>query len=610
MTTQERSPRFGWGGLLAVALGVVVGVAAGAHWHEAIMGLLGVRPSVASTSAPAQLWTCGMHPQVIQDHPGDCPICHMKLTPLAGGSPQGAAPGGASPGVLIDPAMVQNMGVRTVKAMKGRLTQRVRASATIVEPESARTDINLRVSGWIRKLYADTEGMRVRKGDPLFELDSPDLRLAIGELIAATRAGGLNPGNGGSSLEGGGEPLIAAARMRLETLGVSPEQIEQFVGAEHAPATVTFTSPIDGIVVEKASAYTGSSVMSGQRVMGLADRSTMWVEGRVPEGLLGRVRVGQAATIEVDGLGARAIAGDVVFIHPNLDEGTRTGLVRVVVPNHEGTLRAGMFAVVAIDSGRTDEVTIVPREAVIDSGESQLVFVSVGGGRYEPRPVVVGASGDGGLVQIVSGVEPGEDVVASGQFLLDSESRLREAIAKFLGQGGGARSAPAAPVADHGDRVAAADARAPAALVDRVIAEYLAIAEPLGQEQPDTPPAKVDGLLGAVEALSEKAEGADAGRLIGDARQAVAAMRSQSTDAQRGLFRQVSTAVIAIVDAMPASEPVAASLYVAHCPMAKADWLQRSKDLANPYYAEDMKECGSIVRRVGEGPVPGKRGRP
>lgn len=673
-STRTPQPRRGRSAtLLAILAFTAGGIYVGMRWHTTFERWLvpstgsdqvaASEPSSAGGgTAKKQLWTCGMHPQVIQDHPGDCPICHMKLTPLMtadagsgsaphplgdstdasvkrerkvkywhdpmmnppyisdrpGQSPMGmdlvpvyeeeARPTGAA--VVIDPAIVQNMGVRTVAATRGTLTQRVRATATIVEPESARTDINLRVSGWIQKLYADTDGVSIRKGDPLFDLYSPDLRLAIEELIAATRASKSTTGDQSASLQGTSDALIAAARLRLETLGLTPEQIEQLSTLEHAPATVTFTSPIDGVVVDKANVYKGSSVLSGQLVLRLADRSTMWVEARVPEGAVGRLRVGQRAAIAVDGVRGREITGDVVFIHPNLDEMTRTAVVRVAVPNPEGTLRAGMFAVAAIDAGSTTEVTIVPREAVIDSGESQVVFVSTGKGRYEPRRVRTGESGVGGLVQIVSGVEPGESVVASGQFLLDSESRLREAIAKFLGQGAAQSSASPAPASPYAGHATAPDAKAPAALIDHVVIEYLKIAEPLGQEQPDTPPAKVGGLLAAIDTLMEKADGADAKQLVTEARQSVTGMQSQSTAKQRDLFKRVSADVIALVDAMPPSASVAANLYVANCPMAKADWLQRSQNLANPYYAEDMKECGTIVRRAGEKPTPGKRGAP
>ncbi|MFO0833752.1 MAG: efflux RND transporter periplasmic adaptor subunit [Phycisphaerales bacterium] len=657
--------------VLLVAAGVAAGIYIGMRWHTTFerwlvpgdrMAASGASDaSTAASGRPAvqkQLWTCGMHPQVIQDHPGDCPICHMKLTPLVtadsgngdktaqsptapksgerkvkywhdpmmnppyisdrpGKSPMGmdlvpvyedeAKPAGAA--VVIDPAIVQNMGVRTVAVIRGVLARQVRATANIVEPEPARTDVNLRVSGWIQKLYASTEGMAVRKGDPLFDLYSPDLRLAVEELITARRA---VHGSVGTALaqSATGDALVAAAELRLQTLGLSEDQIKRLGELEHAPSTVTFESPVDGIVVAKANIYNGSSVMSGQMVMRIADRSVMWVEARVPEGSLAHLRVGQHANVVVNALGDKAFEGEVIFIHPNLDELTRTALVRMAVPNPDGTLRLGMYAISRINTSATQEANIVPREAVIDSGESRLVFVSTRMGRFEPRRVTLGASGDGGMVEITSGLTPGEMVVASGQFLLDSESRIREAIAKFLGQDASSSSVPPASPAQHTEHDSVGDAKAPAVLVDRVIAEYMAISEPLGQEQPDTPPAKVDGLLSAIDGLMEKAEGADAKRLGTDARQAVAAMQSQSTDKQRELFKSVSAAVIALVEAMPPSAPVAASLYVANCPMAKADWLQRSEELANPYYAEDMKECGTIVRRVGEKLAPSKRGAP
>ena len=418
---------------LVVALLVFTagGIYVGMRWHSTFERWL--VPS-AGSAAPAaseqgntvpgtakkQLWTCGMHPQVIQDHPGDCPICHMKLTPLVTGEAAGASnsspaapassagngerkikywhdpmmnppyisdrpgkspmgmdlvpvyedeakPAGAA--VVIDPAVVQNMGVRTVAAARSALSQRVRATSTVVEPESARTDVNLRVSGWIERLYADKDGMAVRKGDPLFDLYSPDLRLAIEELIAAKKAGTSGASDGGTPLNATGEALVAAAELRLQTLGLSQEQIQQLGGVEHAPATVTFNSPVDGIVVDKANVYKGTSVTSGQLVLRLADRSTMWVDARVPEGSLARVRVGQRASLAVTGLGGGDLAGEVAFIHPNLDEMTRTALVRVVVPNPDGLLRAGMFAIAAIETAPGEQVTVVPREAVIYEGD-------------------------------------------------------------------------------------------------------------------------------------------------------------------------------------------------------------------------------------------------
>lgn len=605
------------------------GIYAGMRWHTTFERWL--MPSAGGDTAAAasaresgkpadgnkRLWTCGMHPQVIQDHPGDCPICHMKLTPLVTGNDAGESSAGAGAGtagaVVIDPAVVQNMGVRTAVVTEGPLQQTVRATAILAEPEPGRRDINLRVSGWIQTLYANTDGMAVKKGDPLFDLYSPDLRLAIEELITARKSADRTGQEAGGSLGQTSAALIAASELRLQTLGLSAEQIAELGGMEHAPAVVTFLSPIDGHVVEKAMVYNGSAVMAGQLVLRLADRSTMWFEARVPEGSIGRVRVGQRAVARVNALPGQTFEGEVVFVHPHLDEMTRTALVRMAMPNPDGVLRSAMYAIADIDVGSADSVTLIPREAVIDTGEKQLVFVSTGKGRFEPRNVAIGLSGEQGLVEVRSGLKAGESVVSSGQFLIDSESRLREAIAKFLAQKNAPRAAPGpSSAAPTPPGLAPTHSTAPIALspaaqarVDAIVSAYLVLAESLGAVQKDATPLKPGDLVAAIHALHAEVSGPEATRLVSEAAKAAESLMGKPIDRQREAFKSVSAAVIALIDAMPPSARVAESLFVLNCPMAKADWLQRKADVANPYYADDMKECGSVVR-----PVAPKGGRP
>lgn len=643
-----------WVGLLLLlAVFAGGGLYVGVRWHDTFERWLvrstGSAPSMVtgSDAGRKQLWTCGMHPQVIQDHPGECPICHMKLTPLMTGDTSSSTPVAATgpdrassqdrkvkywwdpmmsppyisdkpgkspmgmdlvavyedqaqsagPAVVIDPAVVQNMGVRTAVVAEGKLVQRVRVTANVTEPESARRDINLRVSGWVENLYASTDGMAVKKGDPLFDLYSPDLRLAIEELISAHKASVLPGRDAGSNLEQTNASLVEAAERRLSTLGLTTEQIAELGGMQHAPSVVTFTSPIDGLVVEKSGVYTGSAVSAGQVVLRLADRSTMWVEAQVPEGTLNRIHVGQRAAVRMNAAPERVFEGEVVFIHPNLDEMTRTALVRMAMPNPDGALRRGMYATIEINAGSDVPVVLVPREAVIDTGETRVVFLSAGSGKFEPRRVVVGGSGDDGMVQIVSGLEVGETVVTSGQFLLDSESRLREAIAKFLGQRAAGETAspgvasPTAPVAVF-----------PASTqeqVDALVLAYFALAEALGKVQQETAPLRPDGLLATAHSLHGAATDATAKKLVSEVAAAAEALRGKPIDSQREMFKRVSASVIPIIDSLPPSSKAVARVYVVHCPMAKADWLQRSTEIANPYYADEMKECGSVVRTIG-----------
>jgi Cu(I)/Ag(I) efflux system membrane fusion protein len=375
---------------------------------------------------------------------------------------------------------------------------------------------------------------------------------------------------------------------------------------ERAPAVVTFLSPIDGHVVEKAMVYNGSAVMAGQLVLRLADRTTMWFEARVPEGSIGRVRVGQRAVARVNALPGRTFEGEVVFVHPHLDDMTRTALVRMAMSNPDGVLRSAMYAIADIDVGSADSVTLIPREAVIDTGEKQLVFVSTGKGRFEPRNVAIGLSGEQGLVQVRSGLKVGESVVSSGQFLIDSESRLREAIAKFLAQQNAPKAAPgssSAPPPAPPPAAAAPIALSPAAQarVDAIVGAYLVLAESLGAVQKEATPLKPEGLIAAVHALHGEVSGTEAMRLASEAAKAAESLTGKPIDQQREAFKGVSATVIALIDAMPPSAKVAESLFVLNCPMANADWLQRKSDVENPYYADDMKECGTVVRPLGAG---------
>lgn len=651
-TTNSRPRTWRPASIVLLCVAAAGGIYVGTRWHSTFERWL--VPSASAPTADAdhgatpekkQLWTCGMHPQVIQDHPGDCPICHMKLTPLVttaasdgpgpaatassasnregtikywwdpmmnppyisdkpGRSPMGmdlvpvyeAHSTGAA--VVIDPVIVQNMGVRIVQVSEGPLDESVRVTATIVEPEPTQHDINLRVSGWIQTLYANTDGMQVKKDDPLFDLYSPDLQLAIQELITARRAANGTSDRPGRSHSDMGASLVAAAQERLLVLGLTSEQIEAMAALERAPTVITFLSPMDGYITEKAGVYAGSSVTTGQRVFRIAQRTTMWIDGRVTERDLGRIRVGQTTRATIDAFPGRTFEGEVIFIHPHFDEMTRTGMVRMQLPNPELDLRAGMYATVEILVSDATPVVRIPREAVIDTGESQIVFISAGKGRFEPRRVVMGRSGPEGLVQILSGLKPGEQVVASGQFLLDSESRLREAIAKFLGQPT-ASSAPPSP--------AVSTITVDPVKVDAIVAAYLSLAESLGAIQTADTPLNIAPLVSAIHALHAEVSTPDGLRLITNAAAAVEAMKGQPLDTQRNLFKTASAALIALVDAMPPSASVASSLYIVNCPMAKADWLQRTQDVANPYYAEDMKACGEVVRRVGTAAGKGAR---
>lgn len=541
------------------------------------------------TGDATQLWTCGMHPQVIRNKPGMCPICHMALTPLH-------AHGGADDRVLtIDPVIVQNMGVRAAAVTEGSLHQDVRVVGYVDEPEPAQRDVNLRVSGWIEKLYADTEGMRVKEGEPLFDLYSPEVQVAADELIAARKNVDSQPANADGAARLTSETLMDAGRRKLALWGLQPTQIDEIAKLEKAPATITILSPMTGHVTQKM-VVNGSAVKSGDMVMRLSDPSKMWVEAQVYERQLPLVKVGQTATATTASQPGKSFAGSVVFIHPHVDPVTRTARVRVLLDNEEHALKRGMYATVRIDAGTTDKTLLIAREAIIDTGDRQVAFVSLGDGRFEPRDLKVGLSGDDGSVQVLEGLKAGEQVVTSGQFLLDSESRLKEAVAKHLSGGLVANQAKAPATAP-------ALAKVDVPMTDEIVTAYLDLQQTLVAN------AEQQGFIVDGSKLNAAAR-MSAGQARGDAKAVVervvsAAEKLKTTDVkeQRKAFAAVSDAVIELAERAAPSRAVAGELFVIHCPMGipgggGADWLQAGKKVANPYMPRSMTSCGELKREV------------
>lgn len=408
------------------------------------------------------LWTCSMHPEVIRDQPGNCPICGMQLTPLGPrkaatpGDVQGSArkvkywwdpmmsppyisdkPGKSPMGmdlipvyedevvagqvIVIDPRIEQNMGVRFVEVRRGPLRATVRAYAEVREPEATLREVSLRVGGWIVRLYANFSGMHLAKGAPLLDLYSPELQTAIAEWIAAQDGDAANA------------EIRTATRRKLEQLGLNDSQIDAFARLREPPSTVTISAPYTAHVVEKL-VNEGARLEPGQAVVRVNDRSRMWLDAQVYEQDLPLIRVGQEVEARVIALPGRIFRSTITFVHPHVEAPARTVTVRSELPNDEGLLRLGMAATVVISGEIASDAILVPREAVVETGERKLAFVATDPGHFEPRVVETGPAGADGLVSIVRGLVPGERVVVSGQFLLDAESRLREAVRKFVGQ--------------------------------------------------------------------------------------------------------------------------------------------------------------------------------
>ncbi|ODU23867.1 MAG: hypothetical protein ABS95_02850 [Verrucomicrobia bacterium SCN 57-15] len=421
----------------------------------------------ATSKEGKTLYTCGMHPQVVQEKPGNCPICGMKLTPIrkqaAGGQSSAPTTSGErkikyykstmNPGevkpepgkdsmgmdmvpvyedeaaaaessaIAVDPATVQTMGIRTATVTRGPLRREIRTVGIIDYNETALTDVTTKFKGWIEKLFVNTTGQLVMKGDPLFEIYSPELYSAQVEYLLAT-----DPANKSVS---GGDSLKAAALTKLKFFDISDGQIAELDKTRQATKTLRILAPQDGFVTEKM-VVEGQMVDAGMKIYRLADLGLVWVQAQIYEQDLVYLKLGQEATVTLSYLTDREFRGRVTYIYPNVDEKTRTAKVRMEFHNPGYFLKPGMFATVRVTSELEPSALLAPDMAILRSGEKTTVFVALDGGKFDPRTVTLGPQAEGDMYQVLSGLNEGDRIVTSGQFMLDSESQLREAIQKML----------------------------------------------------------------------------------------------------------------------------------------------------------------------------------
>jgi len=380
------------------------------------------------------LYTCGMHPQVILDHPGNCPICGMKLTPIRNGGPTETNAANLS-AIAVDAATMQNMNLRTAEVQRGPLRKTIRTIGTIDYNETALADVTTRFKGWIEKLDVDATGQLVHRGQPLFEVYSPELYEAEVDFLRAATNKFKNFNS-----------VISEYRSTVRTLknlGVQDAQIAEVETNRAALHSLSIAAPISGFVIEK-NVVQGQMVDAGIKLYRIADLGIVWVLAQVYEQDLAFVQLGQEAVVKVASMPDREFRGRVTFIYPTVDEKTRTAKVRLEFENPGYFLKPGMFVSAQLQAELELSAVLVPDSAVLRSGAKNTVFVALAGGKFEARDVRLGLESENGLIQVISGLGVGERIVTSGQFLLDSESQLREAIDKMRGSTAGAQPEMAA----------------------------------------------------------------------------------------------------------------------------------------------------------------------
>jgi Cu(I)/Ag(I) efflux system membrane fusion protein len=385
----------------------------------------------AAGAAQAQPWHCPMHPDVVQDRPGSCPICGMDLVPVAE-EPVPVEPGPAPvPGlapVELSAERVQLIGMKTAPVARGAHAEDLRLPAWISLDEQGLTALHARAAGWIERLLVAERGREVRRGELLAELYSPELLAAQEEFLAAGRW--ATPEGGSSEVA----QLRDDARQRLDLLGMAREDIDSVQAEGVARRAVPLRAPASGFLLERPPPE-GSRVEAGTPLFQIADLSRVQILAEAPQAAAAELSPGRAGTLRVPSLPGEKIPVRLDLVQPRLDTASRALRVRATLSNPGRLLRPGMTGELLLP-GNPGEGLWAPVEAVVETGESRYAFVDLGGGRFQPRRVLTGRRA-GELVEVLSGVHEGESVVTSGIFLLDSESRVSAAV-----------SASAAPAAE------------------------------------------------------------------------------------------------------------------------------------------------------------------
>ena len=389
----------------AALLGTLIVAGGGGYWLGQRGGEAAPTAGTAAEGRKILYYYDPMFPQQKFDKPGKSPFMNMQLEPKY--ADEGAAGAGVATGVTIDPSAMQNLGIRIVAARMGSLAMNLNVAGSIDFNQRDVAIIQARSGGFVSRVYGRAPGDVVQAGAAIADVQLPEWGGAQTEFLSVKRLG--RPA------------LTLAARQRLRLMGMSDGLIASVERSGRTNGTVTITTPIGG-VIQALDARAGVTLAIGQTLAQVSGLRTVWLNAAVPEAQSGIVRLGQTATATLAAFPGESFGGRVIAILPTAQAESRTLTVRIELANRSGRLRPGMFASVAL-GGDAKPALLVPSEAVIRTGTRTLVMLAAGDGRYHPAEVRAGREG-GGQTEVLAGLAPGEKVVASGQFLLDSEASL------------------------------------------------------------------------------------------------------------------------------------------------------------------------------------------
>ena len=367
-------------------------------------------------------WRAPMDPNEIYDHPGKSKM-GMDLVPVYEDE-------GSGKGIVkIDPAVEQNMNLKTEVVQKKKLSGRVITNGVLTTDEQNEYIVTTRVNGWVEKLYVNYTGQVVKKGEKLMDIYSPELVAAEQELLTALSYQSNVKNSTINNVSASGDELLKNAERKLELLEIPQEEINRLKETGEIKTDMTLYAQKGGTVLEK-NVIEGQKIMAGAPLLHIADLSRLWLNADIYEYELNKFNLGSKANIKFNFLPGKIFEGRISFIYPTIDTKSRTAKIRIDMNNPNGNLKPEMFANVEIEGKNLGDYPVVPENAVIRSGMNNIVIIVLGGGKFKPQQVELGDYSDG-YYQVLNGLDAGTSIVTSAQFLIDSESNLRAAVGQM-----------------------------------------------------------------------------------------------------------------------------------------------------------------------------------
>ena len=551
-------------------------------WGAWVLTGCGKTDSAATKPAERKVlyYQSAMHPWIKSDKPGRCTICGMELTPVYEGE------GGLDVGgdmISLSASSIRVLNVQTTEVKTQALTKTLTVAGTIDDDDAKHRVLSAYIPGRIEKLHVSYVGAEVKAGEPLAEFYSPMLLQTEREYRAIANSTNSD--------------LRSAVASRLRQVGLTAEQIEALPAKPVDAITSQILAPISGTVVEK-KIYAGQYVQEGEKLFEIADFSTMWFQFRAYEQDLPWIHAGQKVDVTTPSLPGKVVEGVIKFIDPNLDEATRSTKVRVELENPlmDGrrlfSHRLYADGIVHLDA---PEAVVIPRSAIIQTGPEAIAFVDQGGGGYARRVLQLGRRGDA-LVEIISGVSAGEKVVVNGNLLIDGQAEMNRSYASHPMHPEDTNAVPAFPVLSGEQR--------------KAVKDFLALADALGTSLSADDVKEFNAQAGkthvATPALLAAFDSTNAWQALLKPVEKVGHLNAaENLKAARKTFHPLSEATVALAQALRLADKEFDSVKVFRCPMTKdafpgapnrADWLQLKPEIHNPWFGQEMLDCGSEVK--------------